>query len=128
MAEEKSSSKFILDDEIVYSRQEIVWLFMQQCTVAMYIKYIQKLLIKSKKLSLVLVKQLRLSVVCKILQRRKRKSLRRIRVVLVIIQPGMLLNFIMAAPLVHLTPTRIVHEVAVPVLCFLMRQRFVLTN
>ena len=128
MAEEKSSSKFILDDEIVYSRQEIVWLFMQQCTVAMYIKYIQKLLIKSKKLSLVLVKQLRLSVVCKILQRRKRKSLRRIRVVLVIIQPGMLLNFIMAAPLVHLTPTRIVQEGAVPVLCFLMRQRFVLTN
>nr|DAS35607.1 MAG TPA: hypothetical protein [Caudoviricetes sp.]DAU56988.1 MAG TPA: hypothetical protein [Caudoviricetes sp.] len=50
MAEEKSSSKFILDDEIVYSRQEIVWSFMRQCTVAMYIKYIQKLLIKSKKL------------------------------------------------------------------------------
>nr|DAJ80159.1 MAG TPA: hypothetical protein [Bacteriophage sp.] len=27
MAEEKSSSKLYLDDEIVYSRQEIVWLF-----------------------------------------------------------------------------------------------------
>ena len=99
MAEEKSSSKFILDDEIVYSRQEIVWLFMQQCTVAMYIKYIQKLLIKSKKLSLVLVKQLRLSVVCKILQRKKRKSLQPIRVALVIIQPGMLLSFTTVAPL-----------------------------
>ena len=128
MAEEKSSSKFILDDEIVYSRQEIVWPFMRQCTVAMYIKYIQKLLIKSKKLSLALARRQRLSVVCKILQRRRRKSLRRIRVVLVIIQPGMLLNFIMVVPLVHLTPTRIVQEVAVPVLCFLMRQRFVLTN
>nr|DAW85160.1 MAG TPA: hypothetical protein [Bacteriophage sp.] len=99
MAEEKSSSKFILDDEIVYSRQEIVWLFMQQCTVAMYIKYIQKLLIKSKKLSLVLVKQLRLSVVCKILQRKKRKSLQPIGVALVIIPPGMLLSFTTVVPL-----------------------------
>nr|DAF13553.1 MAG TPA: hypothetical protein [Bacteriophage sp.] len=46
MAEEKSSSKLYLDDEIVYSRQEIVWPFIRQCTVAMYIKYIQKLLIR----------------------------------------------------------------------------------
>lgn len=99
MAEEKSSSKFILDDEIVYSRQEIVWSFMRQCTVAMYIKYIQKLLIKSKKLSLVLVKQLRLSVVCKILQKKKQKSLQPIRVALVIIPPGMLLSFTTVVPL-----------------------------
>nr|DAS35608.1 MAG TPA: hypothetical protein [Caudoviricetes sp.]DAU56989.1 MAG TPA: hypothetical protein [Caudoviricetes sp.] len=35
------------------------------------------------------------------MQRRKRKSLRRIRVVLVIIPPGMLLSFIMVVPLVH---------------------------
>lgn len=90
---------YILDDEIVYSRQEIVWPFMRQCTVATYIKYIQRLLIKSKKLSLVLVKQLRLSVVCKILQRKKQKSLQPIRVALVIIPPGMLLSFTTVVPL-----------------------------
>nr|DAI12110.1 MAG TPA: hypothetical protein [Bacteriophage sp.] len=66
---------------------------MRQCTVAMYIKYIQKLLIKSKKLSLVLVKQQLLFVVCRTLQRKKRKSLQLIRVALVIIPPGMLLSF-----------------------------------
>nr|DAT26356.1 MAG TPA: hypothetical protein [Bacteriophage sp.] len=101
MAEEKSSSKFILDDEIVYSRQEIVWPFMRRCTVAMYIKYIQKLLIKSKKLSLVLVKLRPLFVVCKTLLKRKPKSLRLIKVALVIIPPGMLLSFITVVLLVH---------------------------
>lgn len=98
MAEEKSSSKFILDDEIVYSRQEIVWPFVRQCAVAMYIKYIQKLLIKSKKLLLVLVKLRPLFVVCKTLQKRKRKSLRLTRVALAITPPGMLLSSIMVVP------------------------------
>lgn len=90
---------YILDDEIVYSRQEIVWPFMRQCTVAMYIKYIQKLLIKSKKLLLVLARRQRPSVVYKILQKRKPKSLRPTRVVLAIIPPGILLSFTTVAPL-----------------------------
>nr|DAN11655.1 MAG TPA: hypothetical protein [Bacteriophage sp.]DAN21501.1 MAG TPA_asm: hypothetical protein [Bacteriophage sp.]DAW52968.1 MAG TPA: hypothetical protein [Bacteriophage sp.] len=51
-------------------------------------------LIRSRKLLLVLVRRLRLSVVCKILQRKKRKSLQPTKVVLVIIPPGMLLSFI----------------------------------
>nr|DAT80427.1 MAG TPA: hypothetical protein [Bacteriophage sp.]DAX02639.1 MAG TPA: hypothetical protein [Bacteriophage sp.] len=101
MAEEKSSSKLYLDDEIVYSRQEIVWSFIRQCTVAMCIKYIQKLLIKSKKLSLVLARQQLLFVVCKILQKRKPKSLQLTRVALVIIPPGTLSNFTTVVLLTH---------------------------
>ena len=93
MAEEKSSSKLHLDDEIVYSRQEIVWPFMRRYAVAMRIKYFWKLLIKSKKLSLVLVKQRLQFVVYKISQRKKQRSLQQTRVVLVITPLGISLNF-----------------------------------